>query len=264
MDFAPSAPEPTVRHQNDIHAALQQQLFGAPPATLRGYDLACYNEPAQDVGGDFHTFTQFGPASFEVVAGDVMGKGLNAALIAIGINNTYRKILAEMLAAHPAAPPAPAALINAIHAAVAPQLIGAGSFVTLMLLRFDQETQTVTWVNAGHPPSLLRPAGGGEVHELLGDNLPLGVLANESYAQHGARFAAGDTLLLYSDGLSEARDAGGVEYGSQRIKELLALPGPFSPAQILDRLRCDLSDHTGNIKANDDRSAIIVRASTMA
>src|SRR5512137_2605443 len=137
MPLAHSEPNPTVRRELELIAAIQQQLFGSPPTTLTGYDLACYNEPAHDVDGDFYTFTQFGPASFEVLAGDVMGKGITAALIAVSINNTYRKILAEMLAAHPAAAPSPAALINAIHATVTPQLIGAGSFVTLALLRCD-------------------------------------------------------------------------------------------------------------------------------
>ena len=264
MTFAPSAREPTVRCERDIGTALQQQPFASPPPTLSGYDLACYNEPAQDVDGDFHTFTRFGPASFEVLAGDVMGKGLGAARIGLGINSTYRRILAEMLAAHPAAAPAPAALINAIHAALAPQLIDAGTFVTLVLLRFDREAQTVTWVNAGHTPSLLLPAGGSEVHELLGDNLPLGVLASESYCQHVAPFAAGDTLLLYSDGLSEALDTGRLEYGAKRIKEMLVRACPAAPAAILEQLQRDLQDYMGSAKAADDRSAIVIRAKAMS
>lgn len=264
MPLARSEPKPTDRRELEIGAAIQQQLFGSPPTALTGYELACYNEPAHDVDGDFYTFTQFGPASFEVLAGDVMGKGISAALIAVSINNTYRKILAEMLAAHPAAVPSPATLINAIHAAVTPQLIDAAIFVTLALLRCDQEAQTVTWVNAGHTPTLLLPADGSEVHDLLGDNLPLGVLANESYVQHVAPFGPGDTLLLYSDGVSEALDARRFEYGVDRIKALLAHGGRTAPAQILDRLRQDLHEYAGSAKGADDRSAIVIRAQAKA
>ena len=249
----------------EIGAAIQQQLlFGLPPAGLAGYDVACYSEPSQGVDGDFYTFTQLGPASFEVLAGDVMGKGVTAALIAAGINNTYRRVFAEMLALHPGLAPSPAALINAIHHAVTPQLIEVGAFVTLALLRFDQATRTVTWVNAGHTPTLLLPAGGAAVRELLGDNLPLGVIASESYAEHVTPCLPGDTLLLYSDGVSEALDAGGAEYGSERLRTLFAQTCPAPPAQILERLRADLHEYTGSTKGADDRSAIIVRASTMA
>lgn len=249
------------QREAEIGAAVQQQLlFGAPPTTLAGYDIACYSEPSQDVDGDFYTFTQLGPSTFEVLAGDVMGKGIAAALIAAGINDAYRKVFAELLAAQPANVPTPAALVNAIHTAVTAQLIAVDSFVTLVLLRFDGQAQTLTWVNAGHTPSLLHPAGQPQVHELLGTNLPLGVIADESYAQHVAPFASGDTLLIYSDGLSESLGAGQVDYGAERIKALLAGSRPAGPAQILDRLRADLHRHTDGAKAADDRSAIVITA----
>lgn len=249
------------QRERAIGTAIQQLLFGVPPPTLSGYEIASYNEPSQGVDGDFHTFTQIGPSGFEVLAGDVMGKGIGAALIAARINDAYRRVFAEMLAAQPATLPAPAAVVNAIHAAMTPQLLDSGTFVTLALLRCDLSAQSLTWVNAGHTPTLLLAAGRDEAGELLGTNLPLGVAASESYVQHGAPFAAGDTLLIYSDGLSEAVDAERNEYGGERIKALLAQRGDASPAQILDRLRTDLHRFTGGAKGTDDRSAIVIRAS---
>lgn len=258
---APSQPEALARETGA--ARRHPLLFATAPATLAGYDIASFSEPSQEVDGDFYTFNQLAPSRFEVLAGDVMGKGTTAALIAAGIIDTYRKVFAELLAAQPAAAPSPAALVNALHAAVTPQLIAVDTFVTLVLLRFDRQAQTLTWVNAGHTPSLLHPTGQPQVHELLGINLPLGVIADESYAQHVVPFASGDTLLIYSDGLSESLGAGQVEYGAARIKTLLAGSRRASPALILDRLRADLRHYTDGAKAADDRSALIVSASAV-
>jgi serine phosphatase RsbU (regulator of sigma subunit)/anti-sigma regulatory factor (Ser/Thr protein kinase) len=247
----------------EIGAAIQHRLlFGAPPARLVGVAVACYTEASQGVDGDFYTFTRLSSSAFEVLAGDVMGKGVTAALIAAGVKSAYLRQLSELMAKRQGAnPPSPATLVNAIHAAVTPELINVGSFVTLSLLRFDRKALTVTWVNAGHTPTLLARAGGQEVIELLGENLPLGVLEEEHYVEHVTHLGIGDTLLNYSDGLSESVNEENIQYGTERIKRILGLGqrALAAPSITLNSLRSEIHDYTHSTSDCDDRTGIIVQ-----
>lgn len=190
-----------------------------------------------------------------------MGKGIAAALIGAGIKNVYRKVFAELLTVEERAGiPAVDTIVNAIHAEVTEKLIAVGAFVTVSLLRFDLKAQTVTWVNAGHTPTLIASSDGAEIRELLGDNMPLGVIENEVYTQHVTPFSTDDLLLIYSDGVSESLDASNVEYGIDRIKAVLrfARQCGMSPEQALNALREDLHQFTGGSRAADDRTIVLV------
>lgn len=246
----------------EVGAFIQQQLlFGKPPKSVRGFSVACYTEASQGIDGDFYTFTQLGDDCFEILAGDVMGKGLTAALIGAGLKNTYRKVLAEELANHTGSYPPVAKIVNAVHAAITPELIRLESFVTLVLLRFDRQAKTLTWTNAGHLPSLLAKSDGECVKELLGSNLPLGVLVTEDYVEQVIPLDDGDTCLLFSDGLSDSSSPDGVEFGIDRVKVILNMGCRIhaSASTILNSLRTDINDHTRQGPAGDDRTAVVVR-----
>jgi PAS domain S-box-containing protein len=246
-----------------VGATIQQSLlFGKPPTALEGISVACFTEASHGVDGDFYTFTEINPSCFEVLTGDVMGKGVTAALIAAGIKNTYYKTFTTLMSQRQGGgSPTTAEIINAIHAIITPELIGIDSFATLSLVRVDRLKKTVTWVNAGHTPTLLARSGGHEVVELLGDNLPVGVSANEVYVEHVTPIEMGDALLLYSDGISEAMGSDQEEYGLNRIKNILCIgQTTFShPSITLNSLRSDLSNHTQHLGPTDDSTAIFIR-----
>jgi anti-sigma regulatory factor (Ser/Thr protein kinase) len=199
---------------------------------------------------------------FEILIGDVMGKGVAAALIAAAVKTTYRKVCFELLAArHGTGHPSPAEIINTLHAAMTPELIGLGTFVTLTLLRLDRAAQTLSCVNAGHAPTLLARRGEDEIHELPGDNLPLGVIESEHYTEQVTQLGVGDTLLVYSDGLSESVNLENVQYGEERIKTILShgRHAQASPSMTLNSLRSDIHTYTQNTSGGDDRTAIVVQ-----
>ncbi|WP_306545043.1 PP2C family protein-serine/threonine phosphatase [Malikia spinosa] len=197
---------------------------------------------------------------FEVLTGDVMGKGVTAALIGAGLKNTYRWLFSELMADQtPGNYPSAATLMNALHAAVTPELIAVNAFVTMSLLRIDCKAKTLSWVNAGHTPTLL--AQGQQVTELIGDNLPIGVLEHEVYAEHKVQLQAGDTLLLYSDGLSESANSSRQYYGDQRIQQLLSQgqQAGHSPELMMATLRSDIEAFTEQSPAEDDRTAVFIQ-----
>ncbi|OGB72517.1 hypothetical protein C6P61_06555 [Malikia spinosa] len=263
----------TARHQAEQALAQARQreletaafiqhklLFGQVPTDLEACQVVCYTEPCQGVDGDFYTFTRLSSSVFEVLTGDVMGKGVTAALIGAGLKNTYRWLFSELMADQtPGNYPSAATLMNALHAAVTPELIAVNAFVTMSLLRIDCKAKTLSWVNAGHTPTLL--AQGQQVTELIGDNLPIGVLEHEVYAEHKVQLQAGDTLLLYSDGLSESANSSRQYYGDQRIQQLLSQgqQAGHSPELMMATLRSDIEAFTEQSPAEDDRTAVFIQ-----
>ncbi len=252
----------------DIGEEIQQRLlFGRPPGKLAGLSIASHTEGSLGVAGDFYTFTRLGEHTLEILTGDVMGKGVNAALIAAGIKSTYRQIFVELAATHRDAPlPSPATLMNSIHAQLTGELIRLGVFVTMSLLRFDRLAQTVTWVNAGHTPILLVRSASHRVEVLQGDSLPVGVLQEEHYTEQTTVLELGDTLLVYSDGLSESMNAEGEQYGTDRMCSVLEKTSAFgaSPAMTLGSLRSDIRFFSGaDGKHRDDSTAVLIRLHPM-
>ncbi len=108
----------------ETSAAIQQRLlFGHPPPGQEGFSFAYYSQASQGVAGDFYTFTRLNENCFEILTGDVMGKGVAAALIAASILSAYRKCLSELMTERSGIVPSPAELVNAVHAVVTPELV---------------------------------------------------------------------------------------------------------------------------------------------
>ena len=247
----------------EISSTIQQRLlFGTPPKNIPGFAISSFSEASQGIDGDFYTFTRIGPDCFEILSGDVMGKGITAAMIGAGIKNSYRRQFVEhMTTTQGAFFPSPAALINAIHQEVTPELIKFNSFVTLSLLRFDHKAMTLTMVNAGHNPALQISKNGQQVAKLSGDNLPIGVIENEIYQEHVFPIMIGDNILIYSDGISESINPQGDFYGEKRIESILQLGQQLgaSSSILLHSLRSDIHDFTERLDGSDDRTAIVVQ-----
>lgn len=244
-------------------SAIQKHLlFGRAHHDLPGLAAASFTEASQGVDGDFYTFTRLGPGILEVLTGDVMGKGITAALVGAGIKSSYRKVLAELMAERQDDQlPSPEQVINAIHREVTPELINLDVFVTLALYRIDRNALTITWVNAGHTPGLLSTADEDEVIELSANNLPLGVIESEVYQQSTRPLRVQDSVLLYSDGISESVSPQGDFYGVERIANILKAGHQqgMSPTIILQSLRTDILDHAQCSHGSDDRTVIIMK-----
>lgn len=249
--------------ESEIAAAIQKRLLlRAPPENLRGFSIDCLTIPARTVGGDFYTFTPLGPGRLELLVADVMGKGVPAALLGSAVKGAYRRVWFELMAELEwRAEPSPAAIINALSAAIAPEMIELESFVTLSLMRFDHEQRTVTWVNAGHTPTLFASGTGERPRELAGDNLPLGVLEGERYVEQVTPFERGDAFLLYSDGVTEAVNGAGEEFGVERLARVFGddWRAGTTPAAIVKALSASVREHAGEGPPQDDRTFVLVR-----
>ena len=183
-------------------AQVQADLLPREAPALAGYDLWASCVPAREVGGDFYDW-QHTADTLSLTVGDVMGKGMPAALL----------MATARAALRPAARRSdPATAVSDASAALEDDLARSSSFVTLFHARLTLTTGRLEYVDAGHGYAYVRRAG-GEIEPLAapeGKGLPLGVLAGEAYRAAEATLLPGDTLIVFSDGLAEERASGDV------------------------------------------------------
>lgn len=187
---------------------IQQRLVPSRLPKLPGYTLAAAYLPAQEVGGDFYQILQQSDGAQLVVLGDVSGKGLKAAMTSTLALGALRALASEPLG--------PAAVLTRLNRQIAET--SEGGFITCACLRLETNG-SLTIANAGHLP----PYRNGE--ELAVDaGLPLGILADCTYAERSFQLGYGDRLMLLSDGVVEARSGAGELFGFERTRAISAEP----------------------------------------
>jgi PAS domain S-box-containing protein len=264
-----------IRHRRqaeaDLEAARQRELqVGAriqksllvtpPPQVLDGAHFSSHSLASQGIDGDFVEVLRVGPHCIDVVVGDVMGKGLAAALVGAGAKLQFSRSLAELFAQRSADQgwPEPADIVASVHHAMTPALQDLEAFVTLCYLRIDTAAGRITWVGCGHEEPLLVPVEGEPVR-LSNQHPPLGVLQESDYRQDSALLRAGDSLFLCSDGVTDAMRDDGERIGHERVVEAAVrhLRCHPSPAAALHSLRAEL--FTSGVTLQDDVTMFVIQ-----
>jgi sigma-B regulation protein RsbU (phosphoserine phosphatase) len=200
------------RSELEIAAAVQQKLFPRCAPRLRTIDYAGQCVAAQGVGGDYYDFLAMGEHSLGFVLADVSGKGVPAALLMANLQACFRTQVASGVHR-------PAELSAAVHRHFYSST-GSDRFATLFFGSYDDRTRRMRYVNCGHcAPLLLR--SGGELRKLEPTAAVLGAFEEWNCYEEEFGLDAGDTLLLYSDGVTEATNSNGEEFGEYRLACLL-------------------------------------------
>jgi serine phosphatase RsbU (regulator of sigma subunit)/HPt (histidine-containing phosphotransfer) domain-containing protein len=192
------------RHNEDLQrqlgvelsraAEMQADLLPADPPELAGWEVCARCVPARQVGGDFYDWHQPAPGILSVTVGDVMGKGLSAALLMASVRAVLRAV-------GPYA--APASAVQTAAASLQSDLTRSGSFVTVFHGQLDLVTGRLRYVDAGHGYALVCRAN-GTMEPLPAEGLPIGVLDEEVYSEGEVTIGPGDVVIIYSDGLTQA------------------------------------------------------------
>jgi phosphoserine phosphatase RsbU/P len=240
-----------LRHRQDIEIGRQVQraLLPAGMPAVPGYEFAAHYEAARQVGGDYYDFVPLADGRLAVLLGDVEGKGVPAGLVMAKFGVEARVCL-EL-------EPDPAAAVARLNARMCRG--GPGKFVTLAVAVLDPVAHTVTVVSAGHPSPLLLRAG-GPVEEVVPDEVAgwmIGIPEGVAYESTTATIQPGDCLLVYSDGVSDAMDAGDRKFELDGIRAAAAADG--TPAERLDRLVDALRRHSTDCDQTDDITAVCFR-----
>jgi sigma-B regulation protein RsbU (phosphoserine phosphatase) len=202
-----------ITQELEIARQLQASLLPASFPDIPGFTVDASMIPAREIGGDFYDFFEVAPGRFVLVVGDVSGKGVPAAL--------FMAIVRTLVRAATRYEPDPArciAIVNEVLAEQNEQMM----FVTLFYAVLSVGDRRLTYVNAGHnPPLLVMPDGKARFLPATGD-MAAAVLEDFVYHTHTRTMAPGETLLVYSDGLTEAFDPDGAGFGEDRLSSLAA------------------------------------------
>jgi len=245
----------------DIGFRIQKNLLlDAPPQNLPGLRIAALTVPSQRIDGDFYIFLTNPDQSLDVIVGDVMGKGIAAALLGAATKSSFLKALSQLMAVSEKGKlPEPRDIVMLAHSHVVQHLIDLDSFVTLCYARINVGKHSIELVDCGHTGLIHWHRGNGACELLNGDNLPLGVHTGELYNQVSVAFEPGDLLLFFSDGITEARNPTGEFFNSERLVECVRSHAELEPALLLEAIRKAVLEFSANARLSDDLTSVAIR-----
>lgn len=221
---------------------MQQGLLPDAPPEFHGYQFAAKSIPARFVAGDFYDFSVVSESTTTMIIGDVSGKGVSAALHMARLCSDFR-YACEIN-------PSPAAILRSLNSRLHDNA-RSGMFASAVCLFVDCERHLVQIANAGHHSALLRSQD-GQVTEIAGPSgPPLGVLGDSEYQMDTIEIEDGQLVLLYTDGVTEARNARRQEYGLKRLRTLIAAHDA-SPVSVLDAVDNAVAAFAGDLAQFDD------------
>lgn len=227
-----------------------QRSLMPPPLHHPRLDLAREFLPFREIGGDYYDLVPLGRDSLAFAIGDVMGKGVPAALLAANLKACLR---AQLQSGDPA-PAELAARVNRLFYEVTPR----GLFATLFFGVFDLERGRFQYVNAGHDhPFRVRPDG--SLQELVEGGTVLGLLEGSRYEQGEVDVRSGDLLVFYSDGVTDRVNSQGELYGLERLKEAAARNRFDAPRIVLYTLLGDVQGWSSGCPAEDDMTLVVAK-----
>jgi PAS domain S-box-containing protein len=238
----------------------QMLLLEPPPQEISGLRVAALTLPSQQVDGDFFGFFQHERCCFDVFIGDVMGKGTPAALLGAATKNILIEGLAHLMAvARREELPAAGEIVMRAHSGIVRQLIELESFVTLCYARFDLNHNVLEFVDCGHTGTIRLAAGTGACSVLQGDNLALGIREDECFGEVSVMFEPGDVFVLFSDGITEARNSEHELFGVDRLLECVRVNHELEPESLLERIRSAVVDFSGSERLKDDLTCLAIK-----
>lgn len=240
-----------VRGEIDIARRIQQGLLPSADPTVRGLQVAGLCRPTQDIGGDYFGYSHVCPGRFGITIADVSGHSIGAA---IGMVMARCLIQSE---AHQSS--SPSRIFSRVNELLNRDLTDPGMFVTAFLAVYEEATGRIAYTNAGHNPPLFLHASSGKVTALRGGSLALGILPGTRYVDRASTMRPGDMLVLYTDGLTEARGAEGGMFGVERLTGALRRCRHMGARQAVDAIVGEVTSWRGGSDFVDDLTLVVAR-----
>ena len=235
--------------EEDLELAARIQTGLLPCREFRhdGWQVSYHYEAATVVSGDYCDFVTAEDGSLYFMLGDVAGKGVAASLLMSQLHAMFRVLVPLGLPLNQ--------LVERASRIFCESTLPT-HYATLVCGRADISGE-VEVCNAGHLPPLLLRGGGATLIEATG--LPLGIFCSEQFTSEKFRTEPGDTLFLFTDGLSESRDLGGCEYGTSRLQSLLCRNNSLPPAELIGACLSDLRTFCAGAPKHDDLTVMALR-----
>ena len=237
-----------LEREMELASQIQRGILPASVPEIPGFDLLAWTRPARHVGGDYYDFIRLPDDRTAIVLADVSGKGVPAALLVSTVHAALRLLLERELGLAP--------LCELLNRHLL-RFSAMNKFVTLFLGEVDPRHRQLHFVNAGHNPALVA-GGAAEVDWLDATGVPLGLLPEASWEEQERDVAPGETLCIYSDGVTEATSPEEEELGSGRLAELIRRDARTLP-EIRDSIQKTLREFTRGSPQGDDQTVVLLR-----
>jgi sigma-B regulation protein RsbU (phosphoserine phosphatase) len=236
----------------ELSQIVQRALLPQRMPEIKGVELAAFSRPSEIIGGDYFDFFQFRDGTHGLVIADVSGHGVSAGMLMSSLQMAIRT-MAPLT-------DSPAEVLERINHFYIHN-IHFTTFVTVFLACFDPATLTLSYVNAGHNPPAVRRRSDGTITWLKPTAPAIG-LAEEFHPQmQSISFAEGDSLLLYTDGVTEVMNISNEEFGQERLAELVHQYADRPAPDLLQAVRQALSIFGGNQPLVDDVTMVALKVS---
>jgi sigma-B regulation protein RsbU (phosphoserine phosphatase) len=236
------------REELEAGHAVQKALMPERTPAVPGWNLWLFTRSANEVGGDLVDFMQLSENRFGVAVGDVAGKGLRAALLTAKLQATLRALAPDFSSFADLA-----RKLNQIFCRDSLPNI----FASLFYLELHGDSGDVRALNAGHfPPLVLR---GTQIEKMEKGGMALGLSTTATYAEQATTLQKNELLLIYSDGLTEARNEQGDFFGERRLLDLFSQLSHLSSEELGTRLVAEVDRFRGEARASDDLSIAILK-----
>ncbi len=245
-----------VNHDLDIARSIQQDLLPSESPKLKDYEIAGWNEPANQTGGDYFDWQQLPDGRLAISLGDATGHGIGPALVSALCRAYARASLVADDEHHQ--------VLDRLNGLLA-QDLSANRFVTFALIFLDPKKSEVEVLSAGHGPILWYKHATRELENLEAQGIPLGMIAGVSYENALVRrLAPNDMIVLVTDGFYEWENAKGEEFGLRRLESAIRESHDCSAEEVISRLRFSVEDFCGGTEQKDDLTAVVLKRKAVA
>lgn len=250
---APAARSEQQRATQELEMAwrIQEGILPDGAPVMRGWDVAARLEPAHETSGDFYDFISLPHDRWAIVIADVTDKGLGAAVFMALCSTLIRTYAARY-------PTLPAIAMSTVNERILSDTRGS-LFVTAFYGILEPDIGRLRYVNAGHnPPIMLSSLKSKRMDRLSRTGMPLGISQDASWQQKVVKFAPGDTLVLYTDGITEAQNHMGTMFGDQRLLDVIRTHLGRPAQDIQEAVLRSVQNFTGGAPRDDDIALVVL------
>ena len=239
------------RLERDLALArsIQSSLLPDAPPQLSEFEISVFHRPTQMVGGDYYDFLMLDQDTLLTVVADVEGKGVASALMMSNLQAMLHTLVGHLHSLE--------RLVEAINNLMAAEG-RQRKFMSMFVAMLDRRHRGLHYINAGHvPPAVIR--ANGETHSLTEGGMVIGVIAGQSYERGFHRLEKGDVFIACTDGITEAMDREGNEFGLERLVASVSNHRQRKPQEIVNRVLNEVDEFSRGGAHEDDRVVLILK-----
>jgi len=244
------------RYKEELAIAkrVQSSLLPGDLDSSSAFEISAFSKSAAEVGGDYYDAFRINEHRTALIVGDVSGKGTSAAFHMSQMKGVFNSLAQMDLT--------PVEFMSNANKAISLSLEKT-SFITLSYFIIDSNKKTVEFSRAGHCPTLFYHHDKKAAEYYTGKGLGLGILRDDNYENHISvteiEYSSGDILLLYTDGITEAKSNKNDEYGYDRLKSVILENAGLTAKEVCNKLTDSVHSFCNNQKVDDDYTAVIVK-----